>query len=639
MPDHRQSADQADAAAAAFRLPSFSSDSRIHLLLSGGGYRATLFHLGMLRQLYEQSPSSSSDSLLHNVKRVIGVSGGSIIAADFALRRDEYCANFFTAIKSPLLNFVYTVDLRQRVLQGRESAAAVFEQLFDNRTFSDINNQIELDILGTDLMNAGCLSFHNRGLSLYQNDKTNHDALVLSEEIPFQGFPIKFAVAASTAFPPFFPPVRLDPEKLLGPNYSRNTFGNCLNHEIADGGIRDNLGLEYYIASTNGNLWDPEKDLLIVSDAGLDFDWSDTPLETQSLANWGLRFLRTVDIQMLRIWHHDLSKAPHAIHVSVAHANCASPREAKALPHDQPLTLSVAQAASKMPTDLQSYSRPEAYAVIRLGYDAITARWPENMTDKTRISDVYFWEKTFPSGVHSLEDQPDKKSLKSLVEGKKKKRTDGFIDLLNSIPTITLGKTYKEKGVNIAFGALQLVANNAFLSFLAIALVALIGYDYFHRFYEPGSNTNARIGYFDWKLVDVLNPPAELQSIKPDLRSQDKPLTKGLRQTIDQQRALNHYENPHADRVVYVSGAVTDADHVPALRIDPDDGKVLIYVLEVGPNATTVAIAPDHFYAGGPIAKPESVRGKKVLFVAMVFPLNATMHRVLSAAGIDGFVQ
>jgi predicted acylesterase/phospholipase RssA len=53
-------------------------DDRIGLALSGGGFRATLFHLGVIRFLSEVD-------LLKKVKLVSAVSGGSILAAHLIL--------------------------------------------------------------------------------------------------------------------------------------------------------------------------------------------------------------------------------------------------------------------------------------------------------------------------------------------------------------------------------------------------------------------------------------------------------------------------------------------------------------------------------------------------------------------------
>ncbi len=49
------------------------------LCLSGGGYRAMVFHIGVLWRLYEAG-------LLKSVKRISSVSGGSITAGVLALK-------------------------------------------------------------------------------------------------------------------------------------------------------------------------------------------------------------------------------------------------------------------------------------------------------------------------------------------------------------------------------------------------------------------------------------------------------------------------------------------------------------------------------------------------------------------------
>lgn len=53
-------------------------DGRIGLALSGGGFRATLFHLGVVRFLFEVGQ-------LKPVKLVSAVSGGSVLAAHLIL--------------------------------------------------------------------------------------------------------------------------------------------------------------------------------------------------------------------------------------------------------------------------------------------------------------------------------------------------------------------------------------------------------------------------------------------------------------------------------------------------------------------------------------------------------------------------
>src|SRR6516165_3718974 len=56
-----------------------TADRRIALCLSGGGFRAALFHLGALRRLNELG-------ILSRVDTIASVSGGSILAAHLATR-------------------------------------------------------------------------------------------------------------------------------------------------------------------------------------------------------------------------------------------------------------------------------------------------------------------------------------------------------------------------------------------------------------------------------------------------------------------------------------------------------------------------------------------------------------------------
>ena len=56
-----------------------SAKKGVALCLSGGGYRAALFHLGVLRCLHEME-------ILQTVRTVSSVSGGSIISAYVAKR-------------------------------------------------------------------------------------------------------------------------------------------------------------------------------------------------------------------------------------------------------------------------------------------------------------------------------------------------------------------------------------------------------------------------------------------------------------------------------------------------------------------------------------------------------------------------
>ena len=57
---------------------------RLGLALSGGGFRATLYHLGVVRFLRDAG-------ILPRVTHITAVSGGSILGAHLALNWDRYC--------------------------------------------------------------------------------------------------------------------------------------------------------------------------------------------------------------------------------------------------------------------------------------------------------------------------------------------------------------------------------------------------------------------------------------------------------------------------------------------------------------------------------------------------------------------
>ena len=83
----------------------------IALVLSGGGFRATLFHLGVLRHLAETGQ-------LARVTHVTSVSGGSILAAHLVLHWDEYTGTpeQFDGAERRVLAFVRR-DVRGRVVR------------------------------------------------------------------------------------------------------------------------------------------------------------------------------------------------------------------------------------------------------------------------------------------------------------------------------------------------------------------------------------------------------------------------------------------------------------------------------------------------------------------------------------------
>src|SRR5580765_6885871 len=85
--------------------------NRIGLALSGGGFRASLYHLGLTRFLRDAG-------ILPQVTHITSVSGGSIFAAHLVQNWARYngSANDFDSAAAELLRFI-RMDVRNRVMR------------------------------------------------------------------------------------------------------------------------------------------------------------------------------------------------------------------------------------------------------------------------------------------------------------------------------------------------------------------------------------------------------------------------------------------------------------------------------------------------------------------------------------------
>jgi predicted acylesterase/phospholipase RssA len=260
---------------------------RIGLALSGGGFRATLFHLGVTRFLAETG-------LLTRVKLVSAVSGGSIFAAHLILNWEGYeSVGTFEATANDLLKFVES-DVRGQVLRRwllgcstllprfaiskerrwslvnllQRQYAGLFRTTAKDReaTIGDLRRD------GRPAVRFNCTSlttgepcyFDQAGFGWYREG-------VIEKPIPAFGLPVAYAVTASSAFPPLFPPVEIS--HLTIP-CGRGVFGE--DQRLTDGGVYDNLGIEGLVAKYEKGVSADEQDIpldtLIISDAEGNFD-------------------------------------------------------------------------------------------------------------------------------------------------------------------------------------------------------------------------------------------------------------------------------------------------------------------------------------------------------------------------------
>ena len=216
----------------------------VALCLSGGGYRAMVFHLGVLWRLNETK-------LLSKVKRFSSVSGGSITAGVLARGwgkltfTNGVATNFEDVVVQSVRQMASTtIDLGAvfwgSVLPGSISdrvAGAYREHLFDDTTLQDLPDEPRFIFNATNLESGVAFRFSKPYMGDYRVGRILDPTIELA-----------VAVSASSAFPPVLSPCVLD---LRGQRWTDDD-GNDLGDKpgfrdeikLTDGGVYDNMGLE-----------------------------------------------------------------------------------------------------------------------------------------------------------------------------------------------------------------------------------------------------------------------------------------------------------------------------------------------------------------------------------------------------------
>jgi NTE family protein len=217
----------------------------VALCLSGGGYRAMLFHMGSLWRLNQAG-------LLPGLACVSSVSGGSIVAAALATRWRELgfnpqgvSATFDAAVVQPIRELArHTIDvgsitgglLNPFSTIADSIAAAYRKHLLGSRTLENLPDQPRFVFNATNVQTGALWRFTKEYMGDYRVGRLLKPTLELA-----------VVVGASSAFPPFLSPVHLK----LNPADFRPDVGSDLNRPpftsnvvLSDGGVYDNLGLE-----------------------------------------------------------------------------------------------------------------------------------------------------------------------------------------------------------------------------------------------------------------------------------------------------------------------------------------------------------------------------------------------------------
>jgi predicted acylesterase/phospholipase RssA/tetratricopeptide (TPR) repeat protein len=347
---------------------------KIALCLSGGGLRATFFHLGVIQSLREAD-------LLRRVTHVCSVSGGSILAGHLVLNWDRYVGtnDDFVSAQNELMQ-LGSRDLRGRVVRRwllvllllvvRFIPAVVwrrtqllereYARLFHGALLHDLNTPAanprpDLHILATSFTTGNLCSFSKDGFWI---DSGNAVKLY-----PTGLIPLSLAVAASSAFPPLFPPVMITRKMLdaamvdlpYDPEY------------LSDGGVFDNLGFEKFLRLRAENNLKP--DCLLLSDAGAQFDW-----DIGARFAWIIsRTVRSTDILMKRVADSTLSLASSNLNgIEVVHIPISALVPVDGTARTLPIDLQ--KRLSKVRTDLDRFSPVEIDLLSRHGHEVSIAR-------------------------------------------------------------------------------------------------------------------------------------------------------------------------------------------------------------------------------------------------------------------------
>jgi predicted acylesterase/phospholipase RssA len=331
---------------------------QIGLALSGGGFRASLFHLGVIRRL-------AAEGRLADIGRIASVSGGSITAAHLLANWEKYNSSRdnFDRISAELISLT-KIDVRGRIQRRlpflwllalipflpsrwRLTPTHLLAKYYDRYLFhgvfaADVGGPGRpiLLILSTNLSLPGLTCFGPQSLLNIPFDQSK------LPEIPTDLNPLAQIVAASSAYPAFFPPMSLSHSDVGAPE-------GALGKEqyFTDAGIFDNLGLYGLKMGSSDPL-----DRMYASDAGRSF-------VPQKETQFGIlrTALRAVDIFMFRIRQLDLAAsatAPSATLISISHGTNATGASSSA----------IQSQLESVRTDLDKFSELEIDELIRHGY-------------------------------------------------------------------------------------------------------------------------------------------------------------------------------------------------------------------------------------------------------------------------------
>jgi predicted acylesterase/phospholipase RssA len=323
------------------------------LVLSGGGFRATLYHLGVIEYL-------SRAGHLADISHVVGVSGGSLAAAHLVLRHVSYCSgpdtDAFKAAKAELVSLT-AADVRGQILRRlpyfwagrvlprrwRPSSTLYLSQLYDRILFhgalvGSLPARPHLAIVATNLTEGGLTVFSQDGVRTYsqRSKSASHQDIGLTR--------LSVATAASSAVPVIFPPLLLTEDEVGAPD-------TRYRQVMSDGGVTDNLGL-----STTQLILGDSTVQVLCSDAGRSL----IPPGEETYGLLRIAF-RASDLMQHRIRDMELSRARGLQNVTMVSIS-------QHVDHPDGAARAVQEQLEYLRTDLDAFSEAERRELVRHGY-------------------------------------------------------------------------------------------------------------------------------------------------------------------------------------------------------------------------------------------------------------------------------
>ena len=345
-----------------------SVSPRLAICLSGGGLRATFFHLGVIRFLRRHR-------LLDGVAEISSVSGGSILAAHLVLNWTRYIGSddeYNKAEREVLA--LGTRDIRGRVLRRWLLSIAFplirifprlahrtyllereYSRFFKDSRLRDLTpgdgDRPALHILATSFTTGNLCSFSDKGFWIHRDGM---EPKLFATTV----MPVALAVASSSAFPPLFPPTAITRKMLRAPNSELSYDPEYLT----DGGVFDNLALARF--ARNSESPTPRIDHIIVSDAGAQLD-----MDIEGRFAWIIsRTVRSTNILMQRVANFTIGRShldktgPEVLHLRISTEVWPGVG-----PH--PVIIDFQKLLPQIRTDLNRFTPLEMDLLLRHGYE------------------------------------------------------------------------------------------------------------------------------------------------------------------------------------------------------------------------------------------------------------------------------